>query len=139
MMAWNALESQTRLDHQPIYADMVRTRSWGLLHQPGSLTYAHHDAAGQHTWALNMCGCKFWLIFTLKDEYAHLSKEERNAKFLNIFDSRNVRVTDAFRSLPASFNTPLPFEAYVNIHLVVIEPGCLLHVILSLCLSLVQF
>ena len=90
MMAWNALESQTRLDHQPIYADMVRTRSWGLLHQPGSLTYAHHDAAGQHTWALNMCGCKFWLIFTLKDEYAHLSEEERNAKFLNIFDSRNV-------------------------------------------------
>ena len=57
-MAWNALESQTRLDHQPIYADMVQTRSWGLLHQPGSLTYAHHDAAGQHTWALNMCGCK---------------------------------------------------------------------------------
>ena len=75
----------------------------------------------------------------LKDEYAHLSEEEWNAKFLNIFDSRNVCITDAFRSLPAGFDAPFPFEAYINIHLVIIEPGCLLHVILSLCLSLVQF
>ena len=131
MMAWNSVEAQNRVDIQSIHINVVRTRSWGLLHQPGSLTYAHHDAAGQHTWVLNICGHKFWLLFTLKEEYARGSEEEQNTALLNIFKSDKMLIEDALGSVPENFSTPLPFEAYVDIHLVVIEPGSLLHVFIS--------
>ena len=128
MMARNSVEAQNHVD---IKSNMVRTHSWGLLHQPGSLTYAHHDAAGQHTWVLNICGHKFWLLFTLKEEYAHGSEEEQNTALLNIFKSDKMLVEDALGSVPEDFSTPLPFEAYVDMHLVVIEPGSLLYVFIS--------
>ena len=67
MMARNSVEAQNHVD---IKSNMVRTHSWGLLHQPGLLTYAHHDAADQYTWVLNICGHNCWLLFMLK-EYAH--------------------------------------------------------------------
>ena len=117
-------------NHYSLSAPQKHHRTEGIV-LPGMAHSTTSDTAGQHTWVLNICGHKFWLLFTLKEEYAHGSEEEQNTALLNIFKSDKMLIEDALGSVPENFSTPLPFEAYVDIHLVVIEPGSLLHVFIS--------
>lgn len=126
MMALNALGARHPAETTIIQHDIMRTRSWGLLHHPSALTYAHHDAAGQHTWVLNMSGYKFWVLFKLKPEYAKGTEAERIKAILNIHMPEHMLAMDAFDAIREDFNAPLPWEPYVDMELVVLEPGSLL-------------
>ena len=42
------------------------SRSWGLAHHAGILTYPHHDAEGMCTYVVPMSGAKDWVVISPK-------------------------------------------------------------------------
>lgn len=123
MMAWNATQQAFPTKEHVVLNDMLRTRSWGLFHHPGSTTFGHHDASGQLTWVMNMCGYKFWVVFRIKP---HLldgkSVDEADDLAEKAFNSEGFLVTREVY-VGGDFNTPLPWEDFVDTELVVLGPG----------------
>lgn len=134
MMAWNATQQAFPTEEHAVLNDMLRTRSWGLFHHPGSTTFGHHDASGQLSWVLNMCGYKFWVVFRIKPHLLEgKSAEELEELAEQAFNPDNFLVSEDVYSSGSS--TPLPWEEFVDTELIVLGPGDLLYVAPSTYMS----
>lgn len=126
MLAWNTLSSTHRPESTVVYDDIMRARSWGILHQPRCLTYARLSPAGQHSWVLNMTGFQIWVIFKLKPKYSRGTQEESNQMLLNLFKPEYMLASKAFGRPRLDFDKPLPWEKYVDMELFILQSGHLL-------------
>jgi hypothetical protein len=63
---WNGTTTTVPIQSK-VHPENFTTKGWAILHQPGFLTYPHHDAEGTLTWVRMEAGYKFWAIFRLKD------------------------------------------------------------------------
>ena len=132
MMAQNTLQPTYISAQLLIYHDMVRTESWGLLHQPSALTYVHHDVAGQHTWVLNISGYKSWFVFQLKQEHHSKPESEHNHIMLDIYQVENQLASDAFKGCHPNISTLAWSWSYSG------QGKCCKYSLASPCLMLIQ-
>lgn len=126
MMAWNTIQSSDPALTADIFNDVVHTQSWGLLHQAGSVTYPHHNTAGQHIWVLNMAGYKFWIIFKIKDNAREDYNRNPNDLNINIFQGEYNLASVASEERRDHFRRHLPWEEDYDTELVVLGPGQML-------------
>lgn len=125
-MGWNATNQRYPTRDVRILNDILRTRSWGLLHQPGAITYPHHDASGQLTWVRNMCGYKFWVVCRVKPQLlgGHTVDQVLGlmSKALDP-DTFLAKRALKLKRCPPKYDKPLPWEELVDGELVVLGPG----------------
>lgn len=67
-----------QLEPTHIPVDLIKIRSWTLLHQPLYHTYGHHDASGLATWTRVLSGHKFWVAIRTHGYGACETREEIN-------------------------------------------------------------
>jgi hypothetical protein len=70
---WNQLHLKNS-DHIQIPLDVLKARSWGLIHHAMFHTYPHHDAEGYATWVEVDSGVKFWVILRPKEGTVHADR-----------------------------------------------------------------
>lgn len=56
--------------------DVIKTRSWGLLHHAMFHSYPHHDAEGYATFVQVTSGIKLWVIMRPKPGREHKTRQD---------------------------------------------------------------
>jgi hypothetical protein len=58
----------TKSNREEMQSDVLKARSWGLIHHAMFHTYVHHDAEGYATWVEVDSGLKLWVILRPLDD-----------------------------------------------------------------------
>ncbi|KAF8418644.1 hypothetical protein L210DRAFT_3655529 [Boletus edulis BED1] len=113
-IGWNQTQQSVPVSDKLIHGDIWTSRSWGLLHHAGILTYPHHDAEGMCTFAIPMSGAKSWVLMFPKK--GALSRSELPA-YLR-------KLTDPTKS-PSAFSDKIHMEVVhlVAGDLIIMPPG----------------
>jgi hypothetical protein len=66
---WNRLHMR-KSDQNKVPSDVLKARSWGLIHHPMFHTYPQHNGEGFATWVEVDSGVNFWVILQPKHIHA---------------------------------------------------------------------
>jgi hypothetical protein len=65
---WNQSTNDCPILNDRVHPDNFTTKSWGLVHHGGYITFPHHDSDGANTFVEVQFGVKQWAVFWAKKD-----------------------------------------------------------------------